>query len=134
MLSNLKGEAETKVFPGEPKTLVFVLPLPPRELSPNARPHHMAKARAVRKYRLWAWAEARSQNVRPGWAEAKAQATFHFTSNRRRDRDNLLASLKPAFDGLVDAGVLADDSGLTHLPVRIELDANEPRVEICIER
>lgn len=125
-------ERAVRVLSGEPGVLVFVLPIPPKELSPNARPHYMAKARAVRKYRTLAWAEARSQKVRPGWATAEAQATFYVATNRRRDRDNLLASLKPAFDGLVDAGVLSDDSGLTHLPVLIVVDADRPRVEVAI--
>lgn len=29
---------------------------------------------------------------------------------RQRDEDNLTASLKPAFDGIVDAGLIPDDS------------------------
>ena len=63
-----------------------------------------------------------------------SQATFYFRDLRRRDRDNLLASLKAAFDGLADAHILEDDSGLVHLPVRIEKDRENPRVELEITR
>lgn len=48
---------------------------------------------------------------------------------RRRDRDNLLASLKAAFDGIADAGLVENDAGLTHLPVHIVID---PRTCPCV--
>jgi hypothetical protein len=32
----------------------------------------------------------------------------------------------------VDAGILADDAGLHHAPLRLEVDARWPRVEITI--
>ena len=44
------------------------------------------------------------------------------------------ASLKAAYDGLVDAHLLADDSGITHLPAFVAKDAKQPRVEITVER
>jgi Holliday junction resolvase RusA-like endonuclease len=60
------------------------------------------------------------------------QCRFFFATTRRRDSDNLLASCKAIFDGLVDAGVFTDDSGLTHLPATQAKDAKNPRVEIHI--
>jgi Holliday junction resolvase RusA-like endonuclease len=65
-------------------------------------------------------------------ASASVQCRFYFATKRRRDGDNLLASMKSCFDGLVDAGVFTDDSGLTHLPVMQAKDAKNPRVEIHI--
>jgi len=112
--------------------MTITLPLPPRELSPNWRGHWAQKAKAVKKYRQLAWAVAMSE-TRCNWPTANAQATFYFRDRRRRDRDNLLASLKSAFDGLTDAGVIDDDSGLTHLPVIVEYDKANPRVEITVE-
>jgi Holliday junction resolvase RusA-like endonuclease len=44
----------------------------------------------------------------------------------------MLSSLKAAFDGLADAGLIADDSGLTHLPVIVKVDKLNPRVELHI--
>ncbi len=118
------------------KQIKITLPLPPKELSPNARGHWAAKARATKGYRQWAWAEAVSTSGgrRFRWLAATAVATFYFPQRRRRDRDNLLASLKAAFDGITDAEIIADDSGLIHLPVAVTIDRDNPRVEISLER
>jgi len=111
------------------------LSLPPRDLWPNARPHHMAKARAAKAYRheaKLAAKQAMGRAVPVRWTEATIQATFRFTTARRRDPDNCLAALKAAFDGLRDAGLIADDNRLTHLPVVIgrgELGGVTLRVE-----
>jgi crossover junction endodeoxyribonuclease RusA len=96
------------------------LPLPPKELSPNARCHYHAKARAVKEYRTTSAIYAREAMGRypaPHLESARIKATFLFETNRRRDPDNLLASLKPAFDGLRDAGILKDDNQIEHAPV-----------------
>ena len=109
-----------------------VLPLPDRRLSPNARVCWQAKARSVKAYRAFSFSLA--QRYPRAWKSAEAQATFFFRDRRRRDRDNLLASLKAAFDGIAAAGVVEDDADLTHLPVRIEVDRENPRVEIILRR
>jgi crossover junction endodeoxyribonuclease RusA len=114
--------------------LTFTLPLPPQRLSPNVRSHWAPKGKAVSEYRAAArtagWRVPASQ--RPAWERATASVVFYAKDARRRDADNILASLKAAFDGLVDAGILADDAGLTHAPLRIALDRLNPRVEITI--
>lgn len=118
--------------------LVVMLPLPPRELSPNWRGHWAKKARAAREYRIAARAATLQAMVAtlpvmflPA-RTASVQATFRFRQARRRDRDNLLASLKAAFDGVVDAGLLVDDSGLTHEPVQIQIEPNRPGVTLRV--
>lgn len=120
--------------------LTVTLPLPPRELSPNftvgSRGGRMGKAAKIKKYRHCAYTMAQSaigRKMAPRWEAATAQATFYVKDKRRRDADNALASLKAAFDGLKDAGVVADDSGITHLPVRFVVDRANPRVEIRLE-
>lgn len=111
----------------------ITLPMPPKALSPNARVHWRTKAKATKAYRNAAkWTASEDRPAKP-WLQASAQATFYCKINRRRDGDNYLASLKSAFDGLRDAGVILDDSGITHLPVRFEVDKANPRVEIQIE-
>lgn len=114
-------------------TLTITLPLPPKELSPNARVHWRAKAAAVKRYRSsakWAAIDAQAWHLWHRKSTATAQCTFYFAQNRRRDSDNLLASLKAGFLGIVDAGVIADDCGLTHLAVIVRIDEARPRVEI----
>jgi hypothetical protein len=69
---------------------------------------------------------------KPPWTSACCQATFFFEYRRVRDRDNCLAALKSAFDGLADAGVIANDAGLIHLPVVFDVDPLRPRVELLI--
>lgn len=90
------------------------LPFPPRALSPNSRFHWRAKARAVAHYREacgWAGKEA-LQSLPPAFRgplspPVRAEVTFLVPNRQRRDPDNLMASLKPAWDGLVDAGLPA---------------------------
>ena len=41
--------------------------------------------------------------------KALVRFDFHFGARRRHDWDNLVASLKPVIDGIVDAGVVVDD-------------------------
>jgi crossover junction endodeoxyribonuclease RusA len=115
--------------------MTFTLPLPPRELSPNARVHWRRKATVTAAYRSHAKHVAWSvtpASQRPGWTEARAEIVVYAPDRRRRDRDNLMASLKAAWDGLVDAGILADDSGLHFAPLRLEWDKDAPRVEITL--
>ena len=102
-----------------PKTITLRLPWFPRELSPNVarRLHWAAKAKAAKAYReLCGW-EARLQHPVPLHlgstmfnSLALATTTFHVDTKRRYDLDNLMASLKPMWDGIVDAGILQDDS------------------------
>lgn len=107
--------------------IAVTLPLPPKELAPNARAHYMARARATERYRdLAAW-RSRAEILRlriepPRWAAATVQVRYSFQVRRRRDGDNLLCSLKAAFDGLQAAGIVADDSGITYLPVAVTVD------------
>ncbi len=113
----------------------IILPLPAKELSPNARCHWAAKAKKTRHARTRAYVTAvkfLEHSQPPKWERAMSQLVFYFPTNRRRDADNLLASCKGCLDGLVDAEILADDSGLGHNPVIIRKDKDNPRLEITI--
>jgi crossover junction endodeoxyribonuclease RusA len=110
----------------------ITLPLPPKALSPNARCHWAAVAKAKKKYRHMAMVLAAAQRPDTPWTKATMRATFYHKISRRRDGDNYLYMLKSALDSLKDAGVIVDDNHkvLTHLPVRFEVDKANPRVEI----
>lgn len=87
------------------------LPWPSKDLSPNARLHWARKAKAVKQARAGAHylvLEARGTAQRAGDA-AKLSMTFCPPDKRRRDRDNLIASMKAATDGIADA-LRIDDS------------------------
>lgn len=130
------GALQSSCVTGEMR---LMLPLPPAALSPNSRTCWQAKARAVKKYReeakIVAW-----MNVREAaafgfpWQAATIEAVFYFGKKRQRDRDNLLASMKSAIDGLADGGVVSNDSAFTFLPVVLLIDKSSPRAELIIRR
>ena len=100
-------------FRGGADMLTVRLPWPPAELSPNARAHHFAKARKVKAYRTGAgWEALQAFNAagRPRMTGPVAvSVTFHQPDNRRRDLDNMLASIKAGLDGIAET-VGVDDS------------------------
>lgn len=92
----------------------ITLPWPDAVLSPNARPHWAAKARAVKAARQRAgWLVRVSiQQRAKAWPRVNVAITFCPPNTRRRDLDNLIASHKAASDGIADAlGI--DDSLFT---------------------
>lgn len=120
------------------ETIEIELPPPGRKLSPNGRPSRWRKSEAVRQYRGNAHIVCVDQMNRMGWRKppkwerATVEVVYIVKTNRRRDRDNQLASLKPAFDGIADSGLVANDSGLTVLPVKTVLNVNAPRESVII--
>lgn len=112
------------------------LPLPHSALSPNARPHHFALSNAKAAAKQGAFLRARAAlplgGKPPRWEAAEAEAVFYHAQKRGRDGDNALASLKAAYDGIAMAGIVANDKGIRHLPVRFEIDPANPRVEVTL--
>lgn len=84
------------------------LPWPSKKLHPNARVHHLAKARAAKKARDDAFFCTRAN---PAWRTVvfpprvtiPVQLTFHPPDRRGRDDDGMIAALKSARDGIADA-------------------------------
>lgn len=96
----------------------------------------MRKAVASKRYRELAKRAALDCAVETGpWNKATIQATFYHKQKRRRDDINHLAMLKPAYDGIVDSGLLQDDDSehLTTLPAHFLVDA-QARVTLDIHR
>jgi Holliday junction resolvase RusA-like endonuclease len=119
------------------KITTLTLDLPSPWLSPNktvgSRGGRMAKSVATKKYRMAA--KEAAFKVIPWDAPYDAlwiQCRFYHKDKRTRDKDNLLASMKSAFDGIADAGWVRDDSQLTYMPVHTNKDKDHPRVEIDI--
>jgi Holliday junction resolvase RusA-like endonuclease len=69
----------------------------------------MARARLTRDLRQAAYLCAKNAKV-PHLARAHVIAEYRPPDRRKRDSHNLFLSAKAAVDGLVDAGVLTDDS------------------------
>ena len=86
--------------------MIVILPWPPKELSPNARVHFRKKAAAVKTYKLDAYFSACAAGRQAG---SSVSITFNPPDNRRRDLDNMLASIKSGLDGIA-AAIGVDDS------------------------
>jgi crossover junction endodeoxyribonuclease RusA len=90
----------------------IVLPWPDKRLSPNARVHWRGKVKPKKEARSDAYYIAcrdigrrlgRIRTALAGKAPIPVLITFLPPDNRRRDRDNMQASLKHALDGVADA-------------------------------
>ena len=105
-----------------PTALSFVVPLPPRELSPNRtrNEHWSGKSEAVAAYRQLAMVQAHNAAVTVQWTNpAKCRVSLVFGLKDQsvadkacyhpRDADNAVASVKALVDGMVDAMVLESD-------------------------
>ena len=93
--------------------MIVILPWPPKELSPNARVHFHKKAKIAKKYRADAYSACLAVGV-PQITDSCPWAfiTFNPPDNRRRDLDNMLASIKSGLDGIASA-IGIDDSQLS---------------------
>lgn len=116
-------------------SLTISISLPPKECSPNGRGHWSRRAMANKCYRLEAWAacvKALDGANPPKWLKAQAKIAAYFPTRRRPDPDNLIASLKAAFDGIADAEIVANDRGLWPERPVILTDPETPRIQITI--
>lgn len=124
-----------------PELVIIILSLPAKVLQPNytvgAIGGRFMKAAAIKRYRRLAKeaVEAECIETMP-WKKVAVKATFYFTHARRRDPDNAMSSLKAAYDGIVDAGLVADDDyeHMERMPPIFRGDHNHPRVELTITR
>lgn len=90
---------------------VLTVELPPglKLLSANDRSHFYARAKQTKVIREAAAATAGALDF-DKFGTVRIRCVFRAPDNRRRDVANLYLSFKAAIDGLVDAGVLEDDS------------------------
>lgn len=92
------------------ESIIIQLPWPSRSLSPNARAHWRRVAEIKKLAKRDAFYATRS--IRREAIEADrltAKVTFSPPDRRSRDLDNMIASMKAAFDGIAQA-VGVDDS------------------------
>lgn len=118
-------------------SITITLPLPPAALKPNARVHWAQKARAAKRYRRTAEAatiEALNGIEPPRWKMASVLIQAYFPTARHPDPDNAVASLKSAFDGLADAGLIENDRGLWPERPVIGKDKDNPRLVLTIRK
>jgi crossover junction endodeoxyribonuclease RusA len=80
-----------------------------RPLSMNDRSHWRARADEIATVRQATLVLAKQAKI-PPLGRCRVTLVYEPRDNRRRDQINLAATLKPVQDGLVDAGVVADDT------------------------
>ena len=85
--------------------LTFPWGIPP--LNANQRLHWAEKARRTRDIRLITSLQAHRL---PAARHVRVQLTWVVTDRRRRDSDNIYPTFKAMCDGLVDAGIVPDDT------------------------
>lgn len=87
----------------------FEIPFPPKHLSPNARVHFMALAKAKKGYRSECGWLAKAANIPAPVGRVRVRLEFYPRTRAAYDQDNAIASIKAGIDGIADAlGV--DDS------------------------
>ena len=110
------------------RQLTLIIPhLPYAELNPNSRVHWAVKARAVKasKEEVGWLAKAQWGDQKP-MVKARIHYEFFAKNQRRRDLDNLLASMKYCPDSLIEVDVLFYDDakhlqfGISSLTTDIE--------------
>lgn len=110
------------------------LPWDKPPLSMNDRRHWRAKHQWTHTLRGTACLLARSTGI-PHLDACSVTLVYHPRDRRRRDEDNLFATLKPLADGLVDAGVVTDDTpDLMSKTCRIGDVRKLPRLLLVVER
>ena len=91
---------------------------PSRALSPNARSHWATLARAKKAARKEGYFAVNcGAPILIGAAHIRIQVTFIPPDARRRDLDNLIASIKPHLDGISDAIGIDDSRWIWAAPV-----------------
>jgi len=87
---------------------VLVIDVPGLPPSQNARMGFRERARENLKWKRLVGMLVAGKKPPSPLLKATGDVVLH--SSRPRDHDNLIASIKPLWDGLVEAGVLSDDT------------------------
>ena len=116
----------------------LLLPLPPSSLSPNARGAWYVAYPAQKQYRTdCTWIVKAARRGVPGLPWSAARASIHWLvrdPNRRRDRDNCIASLKVGLDTLTGMFVVDDSQLRIELaePFFVKVEPRDEGVEIML--
>jgi hypothetical protein len=118
------------------KEVSITLPMPPASLHAHAKGNWRAKSQATARAREAAFWATRQAYAGVTWERAEIDYLFFVPDRRRRDAANLVAAMKAAIDGVVDAKLIVDDcwERLAIGAVCVELDRERPRVELVFRR
>ncbi len=124
-----------------PESFVIILPLPNKILQPNVHTASFGgsimKAKAIKKYRVLTKEAVEAERIETiPWKRVLVRSVFYYTVNRRRDTDNAIGSLKSVYDGIVDSGLVIDDTPnyMIREQPEFKIDRQYPRVQIELVR
>jgi crossover junction endodeoxyribonuclease RusA len=104
------------------EVITLTLSFPPKDLNPNTHVHRMVKAAAAKNYRHECKTDAlNARNRKSITLQAPIRATVTFCCGSKLwDLDNLVAAFKPAMDGIVESGLIPNDSPtVLHVDYRV---------------
>jgi crossover junction endodeoxyribonuclease RusA len=119
------------------QSITITLPLPYKQLSPNARVHWAIKSKLTKAHRKAAYiatVAALKGNTPEGWMKSKLEVSAYFPTYRFPDPGNFMASLKAYEDGIADSGVIVNDKSLWPERPIFAKDARRPRVILTITK
>lgn len=114
----------------------IIMPFPPAILSPNARPHWAAKAKAVKSYRHTGYLAAMIADKGSTFpfeyegGEINLWIDFHPPSSRRMDDDNALSRFKSGRDGIADYLGVDDSVFISHPMIKEKIAGGCVKVRI----
>lgn len=114
------------------ESLTVTLPWPSKSLSPNARLHWSRVAafkQIAKRDAFYATKAVRREKIA---ADSLAvRVSFFPPDRRRRDHDNMVASMKAAFDGIAEAVEIDDSKWRVHfVPVDAAVKGGKVVVEL----
>jgi len=101
------GDSRRPRTPAARGSATIHIPLAMNPLSLNGRQHWRVKAKHTKQWREFAGLMAKGLDP---FGTCDVTLTWFVTTSHRRDEDNLYPLLKALCDGLVDAGITADDT------------------------
>lgn len=120
------------------ETVTIIVGVPHNRLSPNSRGHWRGKATQVTAARQTTkfLTQVALGFANCNWDKASILVRWFGRHHNclRLDQTNIIGSLKPHEDGLVDGGLLRNDRGVTWLPPERAVDKANPRVELVVTR
>lgn len=116
--------------------ITITLPTPDKRLHAHAKGDRRAKSAATKQWREMAYMLAKQQVKGEPWEAAFISYRFYFPDNIHRDAANAIQSMKPAIDGVVDAGLIAGDNWqrLRIAEVWCGIDRDRPRTELVFSK
>jgi len=88
----------------------LTVPAPCEFINLNSRMHWAQKAKLTKAWRRCTWLSATADNLPTNLQRVHITAHIIKRTSRQYDAHNLLPTLKAAIDGLVDHGLIPDDT------------------------